>query len=130
MVTFQVLEPYPTGLQMVRRVLAQQGLRVPAELDVSARIKQEVGAGVAPCTVLYVDDPALLLEAIVFHRGAGLLIPQPLVVSSRCQHTEVLVRSTASLVEAGFPTSIREPFWSLHGRIIRAMETIGEQEAS
>jgi len=128
MVTFQVLEPYPTGLRMVRRALAQQGLRVPAELDVSARIKQEVGAGVAPCTVLYIDDPVLLLEAIIFHRGAGLLIPQPLVVAGRHRQTEVLVRSTTSLTEGGLRAAVQDALSGLHSRIIQAMETIGERD--
>ena len=50
---------------MVRIALARQGLRAPAELDISARIRQELGAGVAPCIVLYVDDPVVLLEAVV-----------------------------------------------------------------
>lgn len=72
--TFSIAEPHQVALRMVRRALAQQGLRAPAELDITARIRQEVGAGVAPCIVLYVDDPVLLLEAIVFHRGAALLI--------------------------------------------------------
>src|SRR5205823_7968032 len=57
----------------------RNGLRASAELDVASRIKREMGVGVAPCTVLFVDDPTLLLEGIVFHRGAALGIPQPVV---------------------------------------------------
>jgi uncharacterized protein (DUF302 family) len=127
-VTFQVSEPYPTALRMVRRALAQQGLRVPAELDVSARIKQEVGAGVAPCTVLYIDDPVLLLEAIIFQRGAGLLIPQPLVVAGGHGQTEVLLRSAASVTEEGLSASVRDALLGLHSRIVRALETIAERD--
>lgn len=127
-VTFQVSEPYPTALRMVRRALAQQGLRVPAELDVSARIKQEVGAGVAPCTVLYIDDPVLLLEAIIFQRGAGLLIPQPLVVAGGHGRTEVLLRSAASVTEEGLSASVRDALLGLHSRIVRALETIAERD--
>ncbi len=127
-VTFQVSEPYPNALRMVRRALAQQGLRVPTELDITARIKQEVGAGVAPCAVLYVDDPILLLEAIIFHRGAGLLIPHPLVVAGRHRQTEVLLRSAASVTEEGLSASVRDALSGLHSRIVRALETIGERD--
>jgi hypothetical protein len=67
LVSFTIDEPYDVALRMVRIALARQGLRAPAELDITARIRQELGAGVAPCIVLYVDDPAILLEAVVFN---------------------------------------------------------------
>jgi len=129
-VTFSIPEPYPVALRMVRRALAQHGLRAPAELDIATRIKQEMGAGLAPCTVLYVDDPALLLEAVVFDRGAALSIPQPVAIAGRDRHTEVLFRSGESLVGGGLPGSVREPVLQLHSRIVRAMETIAEREGA
>ncbi len=126
--TFSIPEPYPLALRMVRRALAQQGLRVPTELDIAARIKEEVGAGVAPCAVLYVDDPVLLLEAIIFQRGAGLVIPQPLVVAGGHRQTEVLFRSGASVLEEGLSASVRDALSGLHSRIIRALETIAKRD--
>ncbi len=99
-----------------------------AELDVTRRIKQELGAGLAPCVVLYVDDPALLLEAVVFHRGAGALIPAPVVVAGSDHHTEILVRSVEALTAGGFPASVREPLLNLHVRVLEAMESIAERE--
>lgn len=130
MVTFCVNEPHDTAIRMVRRALAQRGLRMPAEVNVTARIKQELGAGLAPCVVLYVDDPALLLESVVFHRGAALLIPQPVVVSGNDRRTEVLVRSLEALAEGGLPASVQEPLLNLHTRIVSALETIAEREGA
>ncbi len=127
-VTFSVGEPYQATIRMVRRALAEQGLRVPAELDIAARIKRELGANLAPCVVLYVDDPALLLESVVFHRGAALLLPQPVVVTASDRHTEVLVRSFDALMGGGPPPSLREPLLNIHERLVRAVETIGERE--
>ena len=125
LLTFTIDEPYEVALRMVRIALARQGLRAPTELDVTARIRQELGAGVAPCTVIYVDDPAVLLEAVVFHRGAALLIPQPLVITGNNRHTEVLVRRPASLTNE-VPESIRDPLYDLQRRMTVAMESIGE----
>ena len=112
---------------MVRIALKRQGLRVPTELDITARIRQELGAGVAPCIALYVDDPAVLLEALVFNRGAALLIPQPLVVTGDNRQTEVLVRSPElpAILE-----SIRDPLLGLQVRIARAIETIAERQGA
>lgn len=129
LLTFSIAEPQPVALRMVRRALAQQGLRTPAELDISARIRHELGAVVSPCIVLYVDDPAALLEAVVFHRGAALLIPQPVVVTGDNRHTEVLVRGSESLTEET-PESVRDPLLGLHVRIAQAMEMITEERGA
>jgi uncharacterized protein (DUF302 family) len=128
LVTFRIPEPYPAALRKVRKGFTQEGLRIPIELDVTSRIKQELGAGLAPCMVVYVDDPALLLEAVIFHRDAALAIPQPVVIAGHDRHTEVLVRSPEALLAGGLPLSTRGPLLKLHGRIVRAMETVAERE--
>jgi uncharacterized protein (DUF302 family) len=125
LISFAITEPYEVALRMVRIALAKQGLRAHAEVDVAARIRQDLGAGIAPCIVLYVDDPAVLLEAVVFHRGAALLIPQPVVVTGSSRYTEVLVRSP-ELPAADVPESVRDPLLGLLVRIVRALDTIGE----
>lgn len=125
--SFRIEEPYEVALRMVRIALARQGLRAPAELDIGARIRQELGAGVAPSIVLYVDDPAVLLEAVVFNRGAGLLIPQPLVVTGSNGYAEVLLRSP-ELPAGDVPESVREPLLGLQVRMARAIESIAERQ--
>ena len=65
-------------MAQAKRALAEDGLRdVPAEMNVASHIREEFGATLTPSVVLYVDDPALLLEAVIFQRDAALLIPQP-----------------------------------------------------
>lgn len=127
-ITFSMEAPYPLALRMVRRALAQHGLQTPAELDVAGRIKRELGAGVAPCTVLYVDDPVLLLEAVVFHRGAPLGALQPVVISGTGHGTEVQIRNSESLVGGKLPASMQDPLLRLHDRILRAIEMVAERD--
>jgi hypothetical protein len=129
LLSFRIDEPYDVALRMVRIALARQGLRAPAELNITARIRQELGAGVAPCVVLYVDDPAVLLEAVVFNRGAALLIPQPLVITGDSRQAEVLLRSPEMPV-AGIPESVRDPLIGLQVRMTRALESIAEQQGA
>lgn len=124
---FTIAEPYDVALRMVRIALGQHGLRAPTELDVTARIRQELGAAVAPCFVLYVDDPAVMLEAVVFHKGAALLIPQPLVITGDSRQTEALMRSPDSFA-AETPESVREPLVEILRRMTQAMEAICERE--
>lgn len=127
LLSFRIEEPYEVALRMVRIALASQGLRAPIQLDITGRIRQELGAGVAPSIVLYVDSPAVLLEAVVFNRGAGLLIPQPLVVAGNNGHAEVFLRSP-DLPAGDVPESVREPLRGLQVRMSRAIESIAAQQ--
>jgi uncharacterized protein (DUF302 family) len=129
MPTFTIAEAHPAALRAVRRALAGQGLRVSAELDVGARIRRELGAGVAPCVVLYVDDPVVLLEAVVFDRRAATLIPQPVVVAGAGAHSEVIVRGAASLAGEA-PESVRDTLLDLQRRIARAVENVAERQGT
>ena len=129
LLSFTIDEPYDVALRMVRIALAREGLRAPAELDITARIRQELGAGVAPCIVLYVDDPAVLLEAVVFNRGAALLIPQPLVVTGDNRQAEVLLRS-AEMPDEAIPETVRDPLIGVQVRMTRAIESIAERQGA
>jgi uncharacterized protein (DUF302 family) len=127
LLSYAIVEPYDAALRRVRAALSRQGLRAPAELDVAGRIREELGAGVAPCIVLYVDDPMVLLEAVIFQRGAALLIPQPLVVTGDGRHARVIVRSPGASF-ADVPETLREPLLSLQARITRAIESVAERQ--
>ena len=83
----------------------------------------------APCIVLYVDDPAVLLEAVVFNRGAALLIPQPLVVTGDNRQAEVLLRSAEMPAEA-IPETVRDPLIGVQMRMTRAIESIAERQGA
>jgi len=120
-------ERYDVAVRMVRIALAREGLRVPAELDITARLRQELGAMVAPSVVLYVDDPTLLLEAVVFNGGAGLQIPQPLVVCGGNPNTRVIFRRPDPS-NSDVPETIRDPVLSLQGRMTRALEAIADRQ--
>lgn len=128
-VTYALAEPYENAVRTIRSALKRHGLRTPLELDVAARIRHELGACVAPCFVFYVDDPASLLEAVVFDRGAALLIPQPVVITGDKRRSEVLVRSAESLHGAA-PESVRDPLHDLLRRITRTMDSIAENHGA
>jgi len=129
-VEFSLPQSHPAALRTVRKKLSQHGLRIAAELDITAHIRQELGACLAPCIVLYIYDPLLLLEAAIFHRGAALVIPQPIVLSGGTACTTVLLQSMESLVAAGLPASVQEPLYNLHIRMVRAVETVASNEVA
>lgn len=126
---YALAEPYEAAVRTVRSALKRHGLRTALELDVAARIRHEIGAGVAPCLVLYVDDPAVLLEALVFDRGAALQIPQAVAITGDSRRSAALVRSPESL-NGTVPESVRDPLLDLLRRISRAMESVAGKEGA
>ena len=80
-VSFTIDEPFDISLRMLRRAIAREGLRVPCEVDTSARLKEELGIGLRSSIVLYVDTPILLLEATFLNIAGGLYVPEPVVLS-------------------------------------------------
>ena len=126
--TFQVEEPYPVALRMLRRALAQEGLRVPCELDTSERVKQELGIGLKPNIVLYVDDPMILLEATVMNPSGSLFVPEPVVLSSQEKGSRVALRAVQPLPQRQLPASLRGAVLNLHERIMAAVQRIGQKE--
>ena len=69
----------------------------------------------------------LLLEAVVFNGGAGLLIPQPVVLCGRNHHTEAIVRN-ADRYSDEIPETVRDPVLALQLRIGRALKSIADRQ--
>jgi uncharacterized protein (DUF302 family) len=127
-ITYHIDHPMDAALRTVKRAFARSGIRVSAEVDVAAQLKRDLGAGVAPCVLLMADDPVLLLEAVVFYRGASLFIPQPVVVCGHGSRTEVMVRSSDTLTTNGNAASVRGPLHQLYRKIHQAIEGVAERE--
>jgi hypothetical protein len=130
-VAFTVDEQFDVALRMLRRALALEGLRVPCEIDIAGRVRQELGVGLKQNLVLYVDDPIRLLEATVMHAAGGLFIPEPVVLSSVDQRScRVSIRSIEPLFSSDLPASLRGAVASLHERILAAVQRIGHKQTA
>jgi uncharacterized protein (DUF302 family) len=121
---FTIDHPHAAAVRLVRCAFVEAGLRTPAELDVAERLREQLCANLVPSLVLFVDDPVLLLEAVMFYPGAALYIPQPIVITGRGRNTEVQIGCRESLIGSGLPPGVREPVLCLHGRVMRALDTV------
>jgi hypothetical protein len=127
---FTIDQPFDVALRMLRRALAMESLRVPCELDTSARVKQELGVGLKQNIILFVDDPIRLLEATVMDPAGGLFIPKAVVLSSNGPESRVSVRSLDPVFMAGLPVSFRAAVTNLHERILSAIQRVGQKETA
>jgi uncharacterized protein (DUF302 family) len=115
--TYLIREPFERGLKKLRQALANEELCVPVELDVAARIRRELGITLAPCRVLFVDCPVLLLEAATLDRAAVAFLPLHVAVAGLGQQNGIHL--------AGAPGG---PAGKLHARVLRAVEKIATRQ--
>lgn len=129
LVTFRLPASHAVAVWTVRQALRAKNLRIPVEMNISSHLKEEFGAILAPSVVLYVDDPALLLEALVFQQDAALLMLQPVVIAGGDRHAEILVRSADALFEMRLPNTVKDSVLHLHSTILEALDTVAERES-
>ena len=128
LVTFRLPASHAIAVWTVRQALRNQNLRIPAEMNLSSHLKEEFGAVLAPSVVLYVDDPALLLEALVFQQDAALLLLQPVVIAGGERHSEILVRSAGALLEMRLPNAVKGSVLRLHAMILEALAGVAKRD--
>lgn len=127
---FTIDQPFDVALRLLRRALAMESLRVPLELDTSARVKQELGVGLKRNIVLYVDDPIRLLEATVMNPAGGLYIPKAVVLSGDGSESRVSIRSMEPVFASDLPVSFRAAVTNLHERILAAIQRVGQKDTA
>jgi uncharacterized protein (DUF302 family) len=126
--TYRLPEPFERAVKLLREALARDELRTPMELDVSGRISRELGIGLAPCRLLGVDCPLILLEAITLDGAAAVLLPMHILVYGRGTQTIVHVFRPASPAGPDIPVETAIPVIKLQTRIARVMEKIAMRE--
>jgi uncharacterized protein (DUF302 family) len=122
---FSIAEPYEKALKLLRETFGKEGLGIPMELDLSARIRRSLGISLAPCRVLFVDCPLLVLQAVALDASAATMLPLHVVVSGSGPRTLVHWREPASARGAGLPAEVRAPIRRLQSRLSDAVGRIG-----
>ena len=112
-----IAEPFEVALRMVRRSLAMEGLRVPAEIDIAARTLQELGVELMNSVTLFVDTPASCWK-LCGGPGGRATIPQSLALYSRGETTRAVFRLQPAC----------GPARELQIRMTAALERIGSRE--
>lgn len=124
--TYLIDMPYDKALKQLRVALKAEGLQIPVEMDVSDRIRHELGVDLRPCFVLCIDCPFLLLEAAIINTSAAALLPLQLVVA------EAGLQSVIHLVprtDGAATASLRVQFENFLGRVLGVLRGLGAQRA-
>ncbi|HBY63552.1 MAG TPA: hypothetical protein DEH78_27320 [Solibacterales bacterium] len=118
--TYLIQEPFERALTSIRAAMMKEDLLVPMELDVAARIKRELGIGLAPCRLLFVDCPVLLLEAATLDYATVARFPLHVAVVGLGQRTSIHVTGPSGVSNA----AASSPLDKLQARVLQAIEKI------
>ncbi len=127
---YAIARSFDVALSALREALNAAGLIVSGEMDVSGRIRRQLGLDFGPCRVLMVDSPYLLVEALALDRSAAVLLPLHVVVSARESErvTHVHWLSLAGMRQARLPAGAEAPLTKLHNTLLRILDGLARKE--
>ena len=119
----EIAAPYETALKLIRSALLHEDLRISREFDIADIARAQPG-NPAPCRILCVDSPLLLLEAMALDRSAAVFLPLHIVISADGPNTQVYWLNPASIQSKRLPVGAMLPLRALQARIAAAMKRI------
>ncbi|MEO7421059.1 MAG: DUF302 domain-containing protein [Ornithinibacter sp.] len=120
-------QPFDATVAAVRSALSEQGFGVLTEIDLSATLKEKLGARIAAQVILGACRPPLALAAVQAVPSIGVLLPCNVVVRS-------VDGQEGTVVEAMDPTimvtmtgndALREVAADAHARLTSALAALG-----
>jgi uncharacterized protein (DUF302 family) len=120
----EIAAPYETALKLIRSALFHEDLHISREFDVADIARGQPGMNLAPCRILCVDSPLLLLEAMALDPSAAVFLPLHIVISADGPNTQVYWLNPASIHSKRLPVGAMLPLRALQTRIVAAMERI------
>lgn len=126
--TLRIRQPLNQALKLIRRALAEGGVEVAVDLDMSGRIRKSLRIDLPPCRILFVDCPVELLEAIALDRSAAVLLPLHVVVAGQDEITLVHLMNPAAALYGGLPVTARAAVSKLQARVTQAVESVSVRQ--
>lgn len=124
--TYFVHSPYQKTLKSLREAIKEEGLKLPMQMDVAERIRNELGIGLRPCTILCIYCSYLLLQAAIWDRGGAGFLPLRIVVSGSTVGTKIHLPGP---LDAGLPVGLRVAFEEFLARVVKVLARVGAKRS-
>jgi uncharacterized protein (DUF302 family) len=123
-ITYSLREPFERAVESVRKALANRGLKVVGQLDVSKRVERAVGIALPPCRIIFVLPEPSALKTANLHRCAAIFLPIHIVISGGHARTEIQVQNRVCS-SAGEPVpAFAAPVMETQAQISEVIEAI------
>lgn len=126
---YLIRERFDRALHDLKKALSNAGLTISGELDISKRMKQQLGLGFGPHTVLLVDSPYLLLEAVAVNSSAATVLPLHVVVLGRGATTRIYWNDPTA-ADSPLPVTLATPLRKLQRELVHALDQIALRQDS
>jgi hypothetical protein len=123
--TYLIAEPFDQAVKSLRAALTAAHLRIVEELNISRRIRRELGMNTVPCLVLLMIPAAPEGLDLLADPCAVALTPLHIVISARADHTEMHVMRFPPKEAGGLSRPAVEAFGRMQIAISQAVEKIG-----
>jgi uncharacterized protein (DUF302 family) len=122
--TRMVPDGFGSCVPRVRRLLEDAGLNIVEEFDLTNLPYFQIGIGSRRCTVLLVDMPVLLFEAVALDRAAAVFLPIHVVICG--DRDTSYVHWANPMVSSGLrpPSPSKEPLDKLCSRVTQALSRL------
>ena len=127
--TYLMQQPFEAGLRSVRRALAESGLDVVEELNLSRSIERMLGIVTPACTVLCVWSFRQLEEMILDQELMPGLLPLHVVVSARGNQTDIHVMGLLPC-DGTLPSSTLAPVIAMQTYVARTLDKIAMRQSA
>jgi uncharacterized protein (DUF302 family) len=123
-IRYSLREPFERAVESVYRSLANRGLRMAGQLDVSRRVERSLGIVLPPCRIVFVlPDPSVPSTASI-HPWAAIFLPLHIVISGNGVQTEILVQNRVHPGPDADAPALVAPVQETQAQISEAIEAI------
>jgi uncharacterized protein (DUF302 family) len=120
-----VTRPYAETVTAVREALAEQGFGVLTEIDLTAALKEKIGAEIAPYVILGACRPPLAHQAVQADPSIGALLPCNVVVRSQDdEHTVVEAVDPDGMMSVADSDALVEVAADAKKRLVAALDSL------
>jgi len=124
-ITYSIPQAFDEAARSMRRVLAEAGLKITGELDLSGRLRRRLLVDTPPCLVLFAGPSTSVIDGPAGHLGAAALAPLHIVISARGSQTEVHVLRITSPQDDAQDASAMTVLVRFRAQLAEAIEKIG-----
>ena len=123
--TYSIPESFDEAARSLRRVLAEAGLKITGELDLSGHLQRRLLVDTPPCLVLFAGPATPVLDGPAGHPGAAALAPLHIVISARGSQTEIHVLRIPPPQDGAPDASAMAVLGRFRAQLAQAIEKIG-----